>query len=125
MGKFKEAGQLFVISDHGFTWETEGWGHEETAPDGVFLAAGPAFRSGASGVSASLYDVLPTALEILKLPLSKELAGAPLAEALATTRPDPRYVESYDGLVQKGRGMGASPLQERILEELKTLGYVP
>ena len=116
---------VVVLSDHGFTWEKDGWGHEESAPEGVFLAAGPAFRRGATGVSATLYDVLPTALEILELPLSKEFAGKPLSDALVTTRAEPRYVESYDGLVQEGRGAGASPLQERILEELRTLGYVP
>ena len=37
---------VIVLSDHGFTWESEGLGHEETAPGGIFLAMGPAFERG-------------------------------------------------------------------------------
>ena len=76
-------------------------------------------------LDATLYDILPTSLEVLRLPLAHDFVGAPLADALAEARAEPRRVESYEGLVGARERVGTSPLQERVLDELRALGYVP
>jgi len=115
---------VIILSDHGFTWESDGWGHEETAPPGIFLAMGPAFRRGVGLDSASLYDVTPTILHLLHMPVGKDMAGEVLVEALVEDR-SVRHIESYDDVVDTERIDAESPFDERILEELEALGYVP
>ncbi len=114
---------VVILSDHGFAWESEGLGHEESAPDGIFLAMGPAFRPGEELERASLYDVTPTVLHLLGLPVGRDMVGKVLDFALSEPR-EPRFVDSYDFL-QTSRTGSPSPVQERILRELEALGYVP
>lgn len=121
MSQLEEDVNVLVVSDHGFTWESEGLGHEETAPPGIFVAWGPAFVEGRRLPEVRLYDVAPTVLHVLGLPLARDLDGQLLDDALARERP-PRFVDTY-GTRETGRAK--SPLEDRILEELRSLGYVP
>jgi len=115
---------IVILSDHGFGWETDGFGHEETAPPGIFIATGPAFRSGIELDEVRLYDVLPTVLHVLGLPVASDMAGAVVDDAIAAPG-DVAFVESYDFLHASRSRAGISPMQERILKELEALGYVP
>jgi hypothetical protein len=68
---------VVVVSDHGFALEetggTRAYGHD-TAPDGVFIAAGPAFRNlPVDGLS--VYDILPLLLYLKGFPVADDLAG--------------------------------------------------
>ena len=114
---------VVILSDHGFRWESDGWGHEETAPPGIFLAMGPAFKKSQRLASVRLYDIAPTVLHLLHMPVGKDMAGEVLVDAFADNRPS-RWIESYDGLVDHRRPDAESPFEERILEELKALGYL-
>ena len=114
---------VVILSDHGFRWESDGWGHEETAPPGIFLAMGPAFKKSQRLASVRLYDIAPTVLHLLHMPVGKDMAGEVLVDALADNRPS-RWIESYDGVVDHRRPDAESPFEERVLEELKALGYL-
>lgn len=116
---------VIIVSDHGFTWESDGWGHEESAPPGIFLAMGPDFRAGVELSPVRLYDVAPTVLHLLGLPVARDMGGEPLLAALADERPPPRWIESYDGLSHQTHHEVDSPVDQRILDELEALGYVP
>jgi len=116
---------VIIVSDHGFTWESDGWGHEESAPPGVFLAMGPDFRDGVELPRVRLYDVAPTVLHLLGLPVARDMAGEPLVAAVVDERPPPRWIESYDGLSHQTHHGVESPVDQRILDELEALGYVP
>jgi hypothetical protein len=97
--------------------------HDET---GVILVAGHGIRTGMTGWSATVYDVLPTALYLLGLPLSPDLPGNPVEEILAQPVPEdyPR-VDSFNHLPS-----GPSPLlQPEVLsgqqiERLRAEGHL-
>jgi hypothetical protein len=115
---------VIVVSDHGFTWEENGLGHEASAPDGIFIATGPAFKSGVRLDSASLYDIAPTVLHLSHMPVGEDMVGKVLTHALSEER-EPRFIATYEtGERRTGSHEIESPLDERILDELRALGYI-
>jgi predicted AlkP superfamily phosphohydrolase/phosphomutase/Tfp pilus assembly protein PilF len=143
---------IVVMSDHGFA--SGGDRPEDVKPFiegkpglwhdlvGVFLAAGPGLGHGEIP-TVSLYDIAPTLLHLLGLPVPDDMSGKVLEAALstgfATSHPISR-APSYEGL-EGGRpasrqappGAGgpgqreAAPgeaAEEEIVERLKSLGYV-
>jgi hypothetical protein len=114
---------IAIVSDHGFDFR--GYEHDN-GPPGVLLLAGPGVRPGLV-TGASIYDVTPTLLHLLGLPVADDMAGAPLPIARPGGPLDtpPRRIASY--------GPAATPLEagvasEKALEEheayLRALGYV-
>jgi hypothetical protein len=129
VGRIREAfgnGNVIVVSDHGFELEPSGrYGHGQ-APAGVFLAAGPAFRSGPVD-GLSVLDVLPLLLYMKGFPLADDfdgrLAGEALAPELLAARP-PRRIASYRAGGEGGGSPGASDVDAEMLERLRALGYL-
>jgi predicted AlkP superfamily phosphohydrolase/phosphomutase len=120
---------LVVLSDHGFRpvllpGRPATSGHHR--PEGIIALHGRAARRGHTIAHASLLDVLPTVLAILGVPVSMDLEGRALQEAL-----DPRFalqhavefVEGYD-LAEPAGGPEASDLDANVLERLRSLGYI-
>jgi hypothetical protein len=119
--RFVEAfpGATFVIvSDHG--WTFSGYEHFGS-PDGVFIISGPEVRAGQGLSEVSILDVAPTVLSAIRLPLSRELDGAPV-DGVWLTEPTAAFVDRYawsaDG------GTGKVELSEDELERLRELGYL-
>jgi len=111
---------VIVLSDHGFTWEGNELNHTETAPDGIFIAAGPDFKKGVALPRVSLHEVAPTVLHILGLPVGRDMASGPRVDALESDRPV-EWVDSHEtGADRKAR----SHRENRLLEQLRSLGYV-
>jgi arylsulfatase A-like enzyme len=115
---------VVVVSDHGWEREPSGRYNHNYAPPGILLVAG-------AGVCAhdcaplrdpSIYDVAPTVLERLGLPLSAELVGRPLREAFAAPR-DTARVASYGAPLGASRAV-ASGADAEMREKLEALGYV-
>lgn len=123
---------LVVVSDHGFQFRNYGFYHygqgdgPTLAPPGVVFLWGPPIRPGAKLRNATVFDVCPTVLYLLGLPVGEDMDGRVLVEALSphllTTRPV-RWIPTHD-TGQRGGKPRRSPVDDEILEELKTLGYV-
>ncbi len=107
-----------VVSDHG--WTFSGYQHYG-APDGIVILSGPAFRAGVNLKDAHILDIAPTLLSLLGVPLSHELRGCPLAEAMRIP-PRPGFVPTYGRPAPLGEPVRVEDLQE--LERLKSLGYL-
>jgi len=144
LGRFLErAGPdtvVVVVSDHGFQFRNYGFYHyalgppgarapgsvETLAPPGVVFLWGPPIRAGVRLGYASVFDVTPTALYLMGLPVGKDMDGRVLVEALSpellAARPV-EWVPTYD-TGTRGGAPRESPVDEEILEELETLGYV-
>ena len=94
-------------------------------PDGIFVLAGPAARSGAE-LSAGVADVAATALYLLGEPIPTDLEGRLLAEAIEPgllDRRPPEYAEPAGlevGAPQPYDADGAAEVEER----LRSLGYL-
>lgn len=113
---------LIVVSDHGWAYDgTSHWEH----PDGIFMAVGGPFQEGAR-IRAHVYDVLPTMAHLLGLPISEELPGRVLVDALHAgwlAAHPPAFVPTYGA---RGAPISVVPPAEddAHMERLRSLGYV-
>jgi predicted AlkP superfamily phosphohydrolase/phosphomutase len=123
---------LIVCSDHGFRYFGGRYNHanpDMPPPDGIVFLFGPGIRAGARLSSADLYDIAPTILDALGLPLAEDMDGVPLRAAF-----EPEYLErhpisripTYEGAPRPTSGSAAShpEVDEKVLEDLQTLGYI-
>lgn len=121
--------QLVIVSDHGFgpgTRPNQPALTGDHLPEGILVLAGDAVKPGAAVTGATVLDVLPTLLHLLELPLSKELPGKVLASALTephASRAD-RTVDRYPFTPEGGSAI-PSPIDGQIVDELRSLGYIP
>jgi len=98
--------------------------HTKTA---FFLVHGPDAARGRSLDGATVLDVAPTVLALLRLPVARDMPGRVLEEAF---RPDffrgnrLRWVESHGQPEGLRDDDGDSALDPAVLEKLKALGYV-
>jgi predicted AlkP superfamily pyrophosphatase or phosphodiesterase len=128
IGNFLAAGDprtlVLVVSDHGYAFD--GYEHHR-APEGVFLAAGPGVVPGRLLEGVSLYDVAPTILAVLGLPISEELDGRVLEEMFrpgVLPRVDPVSAYSWyePGTLEEEKRM--IDLEKETWEKMRALGYV-
>ena len=123
-------GNVVLLSDHGFRLESTERGkpiyHHKTAPPGIFLAAGPAFRQGRVE-SMTVYDMFPLFLHLLGLPVPESSPGR-LRTDLFTPEFSAQHpqvtVPDFDFVALPERESRASKADEEILEELRALGYI-
>lgn len=125
---------VIVASDHGHSPTLLHSGYytqHRHGPPGILLMEGGPVRPGAKLDKAHVYDLYPTILYLLGLPVPEDAAGRVLTEAL-----DPAFVQAHPirtiptyqtlgparGLPGKsGRG---SDLDAKELEKLRSLGYL-
>lgn len=124
---------LLVVSDHGFQFRNYGFNHYDDgrggvrAPPGVLFVWGPPVRAGGKLEVPTLFDVAPTALYLLGLPVGRDMDGRVLTEAFSPSlfsRRPVAWVSTHD----QGTRLAAdreSPVDEDVLRELRSLGYVP
>lgn len=123
---------FLVLSDHGFQFRNYGFNHYDDgrggvrAPSGVLFLWGPPVRPGVRLDAPTLFDVAPTALYLMGLPIGRDMDGRVLTEAL---RPSlkaaraPSWIASHDDGSRVG-GDAESPVDEEVLRELEALGYI-
>ena len=123
---------VIVVSDHGFQPRLDPppdrpqltGQHERHA---VLIAAGPAFRRTGRFEGATVYDVAPTVLAVMGLPVPEDMDGRVLVEILQDShleRFPVTYVPSYEPTLARDREAVGSTMDESIREQLKSLGYI-
>ncbi len=129
---------VVIVSDHGFRVGSERRKedafHIETADadhmfDGVVVVSGPGVEPGAHLSDADIYDIAPTVLYALDLPVAADMPGRVLTDALAAgvvASAPVRSVVTYETspiLRQENvaRPEGASEDLEKML---RSLGYI-
>lgn len=78
-----------LITDAMLTFSRRSGGHGHDTP-GLLIAAGPAWSSGPVEAPASVFDLAPTVLALLDIPVSGELTGRVLDPAL-----DPAWLADH------------------------------
>jgi hypothetical protein len=122
--KFKDA-YFLVMSDHGSSLYDGGYNHYNLpqgmpAPPGILIIKGPKVKSGKIS-KAGVYDITPTVLYLLGLPLDKSMDGQPLQDVFNLVRKI-RYT-SY--ILNKDKKIKRYQDADReAIEELKALGYI-
>ncbi len=128
---------VILVSDHGFRWGDERLKEEEfrleTAdrdhlPEGIILVHGPGVRAGARIEGADHYDIAPTILHLLGLPLADDMPGAILAGPWGEGRPEPaagRVATHETGEWRRAQAAQADPQLAAGMERaLRSLGYI-
>ena len=117
---------IIIISDHGFKFD--GSAHAN-APDGIFIACGPDINKNVKLNEVTIYDILPTLLTLLGIPVGMDMKGKVLEEIFTNEflkKYPPRYIETHestdwkkkiDDVLDKDTILG-------IEKRLKALGYM-
>lgn len=122
---------IVVMSDHGAEPHPSEdsprpGGHHSPDARGVLFIAGPGVRAKQKLTRASPYDVMPTILWLLGLPIAEDLEGRILTEAF-----DPSFADQIPVIktatygARESQAIAApSDADEAMLESLRTLGYI-
>jgi arylsulfatase A-like enzyme len=123
---------VIVASDHGHspTIVDRLYSQHWHGPPGILLLQGGPVKRGEALQGATIYDLYPTVLYLLGLPVPQDAEGKVLLEAL-----DPAFVRAHPvRTVPSYRGLGLSPglpgasrdstQNEREIEKLRSLGYI-
>ncbi len=119
-----------VVSDHGFGFHRTSYTHttQEVPPPGILILSGGPYRHGEQIEGATIYDITPTMLYQLRLPVAKDFDGKPLLNAF---REDFRVenklavVSTWEtGPAKTGQMPIKSETDEETIEDLKALGYI-
>jgi predicted AlkP superfamily phosphohydrolase/phosphomutase len=121
--KYEDA-YFIIASDHGFSLYPGGYNHyglpdDYPAPSGILMMKGPGIRPGFLS-SASVLDITPTILNILDLPVGKNMDGRVLSRALKLNR----QIKYHAYKLHKHKERKTSAADEEAMKELKSLGYV-
>ncbi len=129
---------VIVCSDHGFgpyvdqgtpRWSGHTFSGSHTV-EGSIILWGPGIRQGRElGASSTPYiwDVAPTILAIMDLPLAQDMAGAPIMDALDARflqEYSPEFVATYDVDYSAGERPEVVPVSAEYEERLRSLGYI-
>lgn len=128
----KENWIISVVSDHGFY--TLG-ARPQVRPDdfgagasqwhrmiGVWIIKGKGIKKG-EFTGADIYDITPTLLSILGVPLSKEMKGKPITEIFQGEFPV-NHIDSYEFIPRIWKEEKALVQDKERIKELQALGYI-
>ena len=104
-----------------------GPGRVQQGSAGLFAALGETVNVRLKDGSARSTDVMPTVLHALGIPISRELAGRPVVDifAAAFARRSPvREVSTYGSPTAKRAPRTGQPLDQEMVDRLRSLGYV-
>ncbi len=124
-----------VCSDHGFKEgdrrpRTSGRADTGVAVlwhrrDGVVFVHGRDVRPGAEIRDATVLDIAPTVLDLLEVPLSRELPGRPLSAAFVPgTLPEKARIDRYAPRPAPPEGRTAGAADPDAIRKLAALGYL-
>ncbi|MCZ7618470.1 MAG: alkaline phosphatase family protein [Myxococcota bacterium] len=109
---------VFLVSDHGAAPDVEtGFGGHRL--EGVLVAAGPGVEQRAERLDLSIYDVTPTILAGLGLPVARDMASRPRTELIAS-HVTVRWLDSFGHEAEAS----ARHIDRSTEEQLRALGYV-
>ena len=116
---------VMIVSDHGFEAGQSmafltGTHESNRALNGVIFARGSGIARGRVGNGVGIYDVAPTILAWLGLPVAQDMDGtvAPFLEVAEVAR-----IPSYDDEPVERVSTGPSGADDALIEQLRALGY--
>jgi len=98
--------------------------------EGILIAAGPAFRTGATPLGAELLDIAPTVLHLLGVPVPDDMDGRVLTELLEPASPLPVLEPALAAVQTNGTHSAAidssyTPEEDAAIQQrLADLGYL-
>ncbi len=116
---------VVVVSDHGFEARSDsesltGQHKGEFAQRGILFARGRGIEPGTLAEGVDIYDITPTVLAWLGLPLGADMAGAPahFLEVDSVAR-----IPTWDAAPIERVGSAGAGSEAEIMQQLEALGY--
>jgi predicted AlkP superfamily phosphohydrolase/phosphomutase len=124
--RYADEDLVMVVSDHGFEAGNElgfltGVHKTANAQNGVIFAQGADLDAEAGAAGINVLDITPTILTWLGLPVGKDMDGE--VAGFVGGRPTAQ-IETHDRGVVERLDLSSSGADEKILENLKALGYI-
>lgn len=96
------------------------------APPGIIAVHGPGIRKNQHLSTASVYDITPTALMALGLPIARDFDGNPLTELFEPDWLQNHPIRSIDSYGNRtvSENLITTQGDSRMLDELRALGYI-
>ena len=121
---------VLVLSDHGFEADDDPAipGFHDNGPPGMMVLAGPGIRRGHRIEGATVYDMLPTLMAALELPVAEDLPGRVLEEVFCPAAWQDSHqttIASYQSGERYVPEVAKPPeLNQELLKQLESLGYL-
>ncbi len=115
---------VIVLSDHG--WEDTLRAHD-FAPDGFLIMAGEPIKSSSERLDIHIYDIVPTVLALLGLPVAEDMDGmvaTQFVEDWFWKRHPIKRIPSYEWESKAPVAGEEVELDEETKEHLRALGYL-
>jgi predicted AlkP superfamily phosphohydrolase/phosphomutase len=117
---------VMIVSDHGFEAGVRlafltGEHKSEKAIDGVIFARGRGIPAGRTAGAMTVYDVTPTILAWLGLPVAMDMDGGVAGFVQEATE---ERIPSYDTGPVERISTAPSGADEVLIEQLRALGYI-
>ena len=125
-----ESTAVVLLSDHGFEPDDDPKipGFHDEGPPGILVLNGPGIQAGQRLEGATVYDILPTLMASLELPVAEDLKGRVLSEAFCSEAWSNRHqstVASYQSGERYVPEVAKPPeLNQELLDQLESLGYL-
>lgn len=116
---------VIIVSDHGFNFSSFGYSHYQTKKlaNGIVIMKGPGIKASYSIQKAHIYDITPTLLYLFSLPVAEDMDGKVLSDVFRSQRKI-RRVPTYETGENSIRAKKKKSLNNEMLEELRSLGYI-
>ncbi len=126
MSRYGPSDLVMVVSDHGFEAGVSmmlltGVHESEQAIDGIIFARGTGIPRGAASGPVTIYDVTPTILSWLRLPIAEDMDGSP---AGFLQLPPTTTIATYGTAPIERTSVAPSGAEKAIVDQLRGLGYV-
>ncbi len=122
--------RVVLVSDHGFTNRSRHHPAPQTVPftgehriEGVILISGLGIQTGKTIVGATIYNVVPTVLDLLGVRAKLGFEGKSLRAQVQSYRSDTRHNRNRDHVTPDSDSM-LVPFDEEEIDRLRSLGYV-
>ncbi len=114
---------VMVLSDHGF----ESTYDHERGPEGFFIMAGGPVEHSAQRGRISIYDIAPTVLALLGVPVPDDMDGEVAGEMLPASFWEEHPLRNVPSYERSDRVIAVEPssyMDEEVLDRLRALGYI-
>lgn len=121
---------VILLSDHGFENDDDPQvpGYHDEAPGGLLVMSGPGLRRGQGIEGATVYDILPTLMASMELPVADDRKGRVLQEVFCPEAWETSHqttVASYETGERYLPEVAKPPeLNRDLLDQLESLGYL-
>lgn len=128
---------IMIVSDHGFLSDhlrpnvsahtQEGSPVQWHRDHGVFAVSGPGIKADALVHGASQLDITPTILQLLGLPVGRDMVGKPLSQILQTSQ-SADWIDSWEQVAKGPNNEEDSEedpwAAQEMVKQLVALGYI-